>query len=176
MLPASLYNRKLWDFLLRVDELAAERVREAGCGHCGGVLHSAGYCRKPRGDPYLLGLQPSDLAFCHGFCGGDCRRRTTPASVRSLDRREYVGLIVVLLPALLGDGSPSAAFSPRARLHVSDLTLRLWRRWWQEFSARRFWRAHRDRLEPGKAARLPGDLMARFPRGGPVASRSRTHT
>ena len=70
------------------------------------------------------------------------------------------------LPALLGDGSSSAALSACARLHVSDRTLRCW---WQEFSASRFWRAHRGRLAPGKAARLPGDLVARFPRGGLVA-------
>ena len=31
MLPESLNNRKLWDFLLRVDEFEAERVREEGC-------------------------------------------------------------------------------------------------------------------------------------------------
>ena len=83
MLPGSLFNRKLWDFLLRVDELEAERVREAGCGGCGGVLHSAGYVLKPRGVPYLLGSQRSDLAFRHSFCCGACRRRTTPIERQS---------------------------------------------------------------------------------------------
>ena len=170
MLPESLNNRKLWDFLLRVDEFEAERVREEGCRHCGGVLHSGGYVRKPRGIEYLLGTKHAELSFRHSFCCGSCRRRTLPASVRFLGRRLYVGLVVVLLPALLGDGSPAAALSACARLHVSERTLVRWRRWWQEeFSASRFWRGHRGRLEPGKAARLPGDLLARFPRGGLVA-------
>ena len=60
MLPESFWNFRLWDFLLRVDDLEAERVRQEGCGHCGGVLHCAGYGRKPRGVPYLLGSKRAD--------------------------------------------------------------------------------------------------------------------
>lgn len=168
MLPETLFNRKLWDFVFRIDCREAEGVREAGCRHCGGVLHSAGYVRKPRGIPYLLGAKRADLAFRHSFCCSACRRRTLPASVRFLGRRLYVGLVVVLLPALLGDGSPSAAASACQRLHLSLRTLRRWRRWWQEeFSSSRFWRAHRSRLVPGAADRLPGDLVAAC-RGGCV--------
>ncbi len=167
MLPELVFNRKLWDFVLQIDCREAERVREEGCRHCGGVLHSAGYGRKPRGVPYLLGAKRGDLAFRHSFCCGACRRRTMPASVRFFGRRVYVGLIFLLLPALLGDGSPSAALSARARLHLSERTLRRWRRWWQEwFSESRFWRAHRGRLVPGAASRLPGDLVASFRGGG----------
>ena len=102
MLPESLFNRKLWDFLLRVDELEAERVREAGCVHRVDVLHSAGYVRKPRVVPYLLGSQRSDLAFRHSFCCSACRRRTTPASVRFPGRRVYVGLVVVFFAGVVG--------------------------------------------------------------------------
>ena len=163
MLPESFWNFKLWDSLLRVDDLEAERVRQEGCGHCGGVLHCAGYGRKPRGVTDLLGSKRADLVFCHSFCCGTCRRRTMPASVRFPGRRVYVGLAVVLLPALLGDGSPSAALSACRRLHLSDRTLRRWRRWWQEeFSSSRFWRAHRGRLVPGAAARFPGGLLEAF--------------
>ena len=62
MLPESLNNRKLWDFLLRVDEFEAERVREEGCRHCGGVLHLRGYVRKPRGIEYLRGSKHAEPA------------------------------------------------------------------------------------------------------------------
>ena len=168
MLPETLFNRKLWDFLLQVDVREAERVRDAGCGQCGGVLHSANYLRKPRGVPYLLGEKRAELSCRFSFSCSACRRRTLPASVRFLGRRVYVGLVVVLLPALLGDGSPSAALSACRRLHLSQRTLRRWRRWWQEeFSSSRFWRAHRSRLVPGAVSRLPGDLVDGF-RGGCV--------
>lgn len=169
MLPESLFNRKLWDFLLLVDCREADRVREAGCYHCGGVLHSAGYVRKPRGVPYLLGSKRADLAFRHSFCCGSCRRRTMPASVRFFGRRVYVGLVFVLLPALSGDGGPSAVRCACRRLGLSRRTLRRWRRWWQEvFSASRFWRANRSRFLPGAAEDLPGDLLAGFRGAGCV--------
>ena len=79
MLPETLFNRKLWDFLLRVDFREAGRVRKAGCRHCGGVLHSANYLRKPRGVPYLLGAKRSDLAFRHSLSRdnlGETQRRS----------------------------------------------------------------------------------------------------
>ena len=93
MLYALLFHRKLRDFLLRIERVEAERAREAGCCRCGGVPHSAEYGRKPRGVPCALAAKWADLAFRHGFCCGDGRRRTTPASVRFFGRQVYVGLI-----------------------------------------------------------------------------------
>ena len=170
MLPESCWNIKLWAFLLLVDSREAERVRKAGCRRCdGGVLHVAKYGRKPRGVPVSFLAGADGLVRRHSFCCGSCRRRTTPASVRFFGHRVYVGLLFVLLPALLGDGSPSAALSSCRRLHLSVRTLRRWRRWWQEeFSASRFWRANRSRLVPGEAEGLPGALVAGFRGAGCV--------
>ena len=78
MLPESLNNRKLWDFLLRVDAFEADRVREEGCRHCGGILHSGGFVRKPRGIDYLIGAKHAELSFRQSFCCGSCRRRSLP--------------------------------------------------------------------------------------------------
>ena len=157
MLPEPVFNRKLWSFILRIDCREAERVREADCRYCGGVLHCANHVRELRGVPVLLGAKRADLACRHSFCCGDCRRRTKPASVRFPGRRVYVGLVVVLLPAPLGDGSSSAALSACRRFHLSLRTLRRW--WQEEFWSSRFWRAHRSRLVPGAVARLAGDLV-----------------
>ena len=42
-------NARVWAFLTQVDEAEAARCRSAGCAHCGAVLHSATYPRKPHG-------------------------------------------------------------------------------------------------------------------------------
>ena len=63
MLPESSQVGKIWDFLFQADDREASRVRKAGCGHCGGVLHSAHYGRKPRGIPSALAAAGECTAF-----------------------------------------------------------------------------------------------------------------
>ena len=129
---ASISDPRLWDLLCLIDEREASRVRCAGCRHCGGALHSATYARKPRGVSEAVVSGGPRPVLRHSFCCAVCRRRTTPASVRFWGRRVYVGLIVLLLPVLLGDGSPTAVSAACGRLGLSRQTLRRWRRWWQE--------------------------------------------
>ena len=168
MQPVSISNPRLWDFMCLIDEREASRVRCAGCRHCGGALHSATYARKPRGVPEAVVSGGSRPVLRHSFCCAVCRRRTTPASVRFVGRRVYVGLIVLLLPVLLGDASPTAVSAACRRLGLSRQTLRRWRRWWQEtFAGSAFWRAHRGRFRPGvDASGLPRALLEGFRRGG----------
>ena len=80
----------------------------------------------------------------------------------------YVGLPVLLLPVLLGDGSPTAVSAACRRQGLSRQTLRRWRRWWQEtFADSAFWRAKRGRLRPGvEVSGLPRGLLDGFARGG----------
>ena len=170
MLPESLLNRMLWIFVGRIDSCEVERVRREGCGHCGGVLDCAQYMRKPRRVSSSLVGSLEGVVLRHSFCCADCGKRTTPASVRVFGLRVYAGLIFLLLPALPGDRSPSAALSARDRHHLSERILRHWHRWWPEqLSARRFCRAHRGRLVPGAATRLPGNPVASF-RGGCIVA------
>ena len=91
MLPESSQVGKIWDFLLQVDSREASQVRKTGCRHCGGVLHSAHYGRKPRGIPSALAGAGECAALRHSFCCAVCRRRTMPASGR-------VGGVVTELP------------------------------------------------------------------------------
>lgn len=141
-----------------------------GCVKCGGALHRGTYPRKPRDFPPGIDAacnagEPGPdrrLSFCCEREG--CRKRHTPASVRFLGRRVYVGVIVVLIMAiglcLPGDrGHP-----PAPELGVSRRTLGRWRRWWREdFPTSVVWRAAQGRLMPPvDASALPASLLPRF--------------
>ena len=158
-----LQDARLYEVLHRLDLDLAQTARVSGCRHCGGVLHSAHYPRKPRGGP--LGLGPEidrRLSFCCALDG--CRRRTTPPSVRFLGRRVYFGAVVLLASALRDGLSARRVRALREQLGVDVRTLRRWRRWWQEaFVKSAFWRAARARFAlPLAEAALPGALIERF--------------
>ncbi|MFO1352963.1 MAG: hypothetical protein U1F68_20730 [Gammaproteobacteria bacterium] len=159
-----LNDANVYRLLLRIDEDLAGAVRADGCPHCGGVLHSARYPRKPRGVPRnLLGADYAQrLSFC--CAEAECRRRTTPASVRFLGRRVYLGVVVVLLSAFANGVSAARAGWRGARLGVARRTLERWRKWWREgFLASPFWQARRAHFMPALAPRtLPAGLLERF--------------
>jgi hypothetical protein len=159
---AFLTDAKFYQLLTQIDASIAEEVRARGCD-CGGVLHSARYPRKPRGLRSALDdAYERRLSFC---CARDgCRRRHTPASVRFLGRKVYLGVIVVLITALNHGLSP-----PRRRRLVEELdvpaqTLGRWRRWWREqFVQTRCWRGLGGQLIPPLASdSLPGSLLERL--------------
>ncbi len=162
MCHAFLTDTSFYQLLTRIDESIAEEVSAHGCD-CGGVLHSARYPRKPRG--IRSALDPnyeSRLSFC---CSQDgCRRRHTPASVRFLGRKVYLGVIVVLITAL-----NHGLTEPRRRRLIEELdvpaqTLWRWRRWWRgQFVATRCWRALAGQfIPPIDADSLPGGLLERL--------------
>jgi hypothetical protein len=165
-----LSDRSFFDLLGRIDEDEAERTRQRGCP-CGGVLHSAGYARKPRGGPPELGPEGCRRAsFC---CARDgCRRRSTPPSVRFLGRKVFFGLVVVLVPILREGLTPSRFGRLQEQLGVSRRTVLRWRRFWQEiFPASRQWPRVLAELLPVDRGRLPGSLLAAFT--GVAAGRDR---
>jgi hypothetical protein len=157
--PAFLQHATFYQLLLRIDVSIADTLRQQGCA-CGGTLHSARYPRKPRGIRSALGpAYESRLSFC---CHRDgCRRRHTPASVRFLGRKAYLGVIVVLLTALSHGLTPKRRTLLIERLQVPPQTLSRWRRWWREyFTASRCWRAlARAFLPPLDTQALPGSLL-----------------
>jgi hypothetical protein len=159
---AFLTDANFYRLLFEIDESLAEEVRARGCD-CGGRLHSARYPRKPRG--IRSALDASDarrLSFC---CARDgCRRRHTPASVRFLGRKVYLGVIVVLLTALQHGLTVQRRDQLIEALDVSPQTLWRWRRWWRErFVQSRCWRALAGQFVPPLAtACLPGSLLERL--------------
>jgi hypothetical protein len=159
---AFLTDTNFYQLLFQIDESIAEDVRGRGCD-CGGVLHAAPYPRKPRGIRYALDeCYESRLSFC---CSQDgCRRRHTPASVRFLGRKVYLGVIVVLLTALHHGLTEARRSRLIEALDVPAQTLWRWRRWWRErFVETRCWRALAGQFIPPIAADgLPGSLLERL--------------
>jgi hypothetical protein len=104
------------------------------------VLHRADYPRKPRGcSREVRAGHASRLSYC---CAR-CRKRATPASVRFLGRRVYLGLAVVLVSARLGQ-----------LLGVCRRTVARWRDWWREqFPRTPLWRAGCARFMPPRCPR-----------------------
>jgi hypothetical protein len=165
-----LSDTRFFELLGRIDEDEAERTRQRGCP-CGGVLHSAGYPRKPRGGPPELGPEGCRRAsFC---CARDgCRRHSTPPSVRFLGRKVFFGLVVVLVPILREGLTPARFARLQEQLGVSRRTVLRWRRFWQEiFPASRRWPRVVAELVVVDRGRLPGSLVAAFT--GVTAGRDR---
>ncbi|MEJ2388354.1 MAG: hypothetical protein P8Y27_13930 [Chromatiaceae bacterium] len=162
MCHAFLTDANFYQLLTRIDESIAEEVRAGGC-RCGGQLHSARYPRKPRGLRSALdGSYERRLSFC---CAQDgCRRRHTPASVRFLGRKVYLGVIVVLITALHHGLTEQRRRRLIEALDVPAQTLWRWRCWWREqFVQSRCWRALAGQFIPPLVSdRLPGSLLERL--------------
>ena len=159
---AFLTDTNFYQLLFQIDQSIAKEVRERGC-ECGGALHAAPYPRKPRGVRSALDdSYQSRLSFC---CSQDgCRRRSTPASVRFLGRKVYLGVIVVLITALHNGLTETRRRRLIEELDVSPQTLWRWRRWWRErFVQMRCWRALAAQFIPPFATdSLPGSLLERL--------------
>jgi hypothetical protein len=127
------------------------------------VLHAANYPRQPRGVPEGLG---AEFARRHSFCCGaeDCRKRLTPRSVRFLDRRVYVSVVVVLAAALAQGLTGRRIRTLCVELDVDRRTLLRWQEWWRETMPRTdFFAELRGRLDrPLDRSRLPNSLLDRI--------------
>lgn len=187
MCHALLRDASFWQFLLLIDQDLAAQASAAGCPTCGAALHRADYPRKPRGAPraVLAAAYSRRSSFC---CDRDgCRRRLTPASVRFLGRRVFLGAVVVLATALAQGLTERRQQVLGESIPVSVRTLARWRRWWQtEFVASATWGVIRSRLAtPVAVKELPRALLARWGEGegsealarllGALAPLSRTH-
>ena len=162
---AFLTDANFYELLFQIDESIAAEVRARGCS-CGGQLHRALYPRKPRSIRCALDESyQSRLSFC---CAQDgCRRRHTPASVRFLGRKVYLGVIVVLLTALHHGLTDARRRQLIEALDVAPQTLWRWRRWWRErFVQTHCWRGLAGQLIPPIATdNLPGSLLERLSAG-----------
>lgn len=165
---ASFHSR-----LQRIDTEIADDVCGLGCQFCGGgTLHVSNYPRKPRGGPpaELEGAFGTRLSFCCAGGGGgegECRRRTTPPSVRFLGRRVYLGVVVILVTTLMHGLTEKRAAVLRRELGVSGETVERWRRWWlEEFPTTSVWPVLKgDLAAPIDESRLPASILERFEGG-----------
>ena len=169
MCHAFFSDASFYRFLFQVDGEIAREVQAAGCPHCGGVLHSARYPRKPRG---LREVLDAHYTTRLSFCCAACRRRTTPPSVRFLGRKVYLGVFIVLVTALAHGLTTHRRTLLIKQLDLWPQTIARWRRWWREtFAASRCWQALRGGfLPPVDPARLPDTLLERL-QGGALSQR-----
>jgi len=67
------------------------------------------------------------------FCCRDCRRRTTPPSLRFLGRKVYLGALLVVFGNVAGSGLSAVNASLRSlavATAIPQRTLARWRKWW----------------------------------------------
>jgi Homeodomain-like domain len=162
---ALLADARFHELLLAFDHDMADAARSEGC-QCGGVLHSGRFRRKPRGVPAGLGEDYHwRLSLCCAVHG--CRRRKTPASLRFLGRKVYLGAVVVLVSTMLHGATVGRMEQLSELLGVSRRTVTRWREWWRKaFTESLFWRAARAAFMPQvDQERLPASLLECFAGG-----------
>ncbi len=156
-------DSSFYHFLFQIDQDIASDVQRMRCPYCDGLLHSARYPRKPRGPRHCLtDAYESRLSFC--CAQDDCRRRTTPPSVRFLGRKVYLGITIILITALRHGLTTKRRQQLSEQLNIHPQTFYRWLRWWREvFPASRCWHSARGRfMPPVDAVQLPGELLGRF--------------
>ena len=154
-----LFDARFLEQLTGFDAELAELTRVEGCA-CGGVLHRAAYDRKPRGLGFRGTLRRA--SFCCAQEG--CRKRATPPSLRFLGRRVFLGVVVLLVPALRQAPSRQTLAELETLYGITQRTLLRWRHWWREtFVESSVWRAGQGLFRtPVRAADLPGSLLEAF--------------
>ena len=163
MYQALLADARFHRLLLAIDDDIAADCRAEGCSHCGGVLHSARFRRKPRGRPAGLDcVYDHRCSFCCAVEG--CRKRATPSSLRFLGRKVYLGAVVVLVETMRQGPTAARVRQLTDVLGASRRTLARWREWWRSaFVASRFWKSTSAAfMPPVDQGRLPVSLLERF--------------
>jgi hypothetical protein len=142
-----LRGASFWTSLFDLDKDLANQARQQGCV-CGGRLHSANYPRKPRGGCEDL---PESYGYRLSFCcdRDDCRKRTTPPSVRFHGRQVYLAAVVVLVAAMRHGPSPRRVRELTELFGADRRTIARWCTFWREhFPQTPFWKKRCSRFMP----------------------------
>jgi hypothetical protein len=158
------HGGSFWSFLISVDKDLAECARRQGCS-CGGRLHRANFPRAPRSG---LDPLPEEYRCRFSFCcdRDGCRRRVTPASVRFLGRKVYLGAIVILISAMRQGPTPRRVRELSSVFGVDRTTIVRWQAFWRDHVPKTpFWKMARARLVPVvEIVALPLSLVEAFGR------------
>ena len=151
-----LKNSDWIKMLENADQDLAEEARGGGCKYCKAKLHNGNYPRKPRG----ITCWDERISY---VCS-QCRRRTTPVSVRFLGRRVYAGVVVVLMAAMQHGLSGRRVEALRQEIKIDVRTLKRWREWWLgAFIQSPFWKVERARFMPlMRETDMPLSMVDRF--------------
>lgn len=158
-----LLNASFHLLLLQIDQELANNVRQGGCG-CGGRLDQADYPRSPFGLPPALRDHYQKRI---SLCCNDCRKRTTPPSVRFLGRRWFPAPLLLLI-SILNCGINARRLQQVKRhfgIVISESTWKRWRAWWhRSFMQTLFWQQSKGLiiLEIKTADFMPRVLLSLF--------------
>jgi hypothetical protein len=159
-----LFDANFHLLLNTIDQEIAKETQQKGCIHCGNKLHQANYPRSPVGIPSEFRCAYDERL---SFCCDECRRRTTPQSVRFFGRRWFPAPLLILVSALmLGINERRLAQVKRHfGIAVSESTWKRWRRWWREsFMATQFWQQAKGLAPTAIETRsFPRALLSVFP-------------
>jgi hypothetical protein len=143
-----LLDVKFHLFLITIDQEFAEKVRQQGCLHCGNKLHRDNYPRSPFGLPQALREYYEQRI---SFCCSDCRKRTTPPSVRFFGRRWFAAPILIFISALMLGINERRLMQIKQHfgITVSEATWKRWRKWWRDvFIETPFWQQAKGLVPP----------------------------
>lgn len=162
MYHSQLTNAIFYNYLLMLDRIIAEQVRQSRCLFCHGNLHQSHYPRKPRGVPNGVHNDYSiRFSYC---CGGEgCRKRFTAPSMRFLSRKVYSSVIIILV-FLLKSKTDELKVEELNRLLGTTLsveTVRCWRHFWlKDVSQSHIWKI--ASFSHSMAQTLPASLLNQF--------------
>ncbi len=129
-----------------IDQELSKTVEQQGCPHGGGKLHQADYPRSPFGLPASF-RDSYDKRL--SFCCSQCRRRTTPPSVRFFGRRWFPAPLFILISALKRGATEQRRAQVQRHLGivVSTSTWKRWQQWWRDsFMTTAFWQQSKGYL------------------------------
>jgi len=159
-----LKDARLFSLLDDIDQELVQKTQEAKCPICGRRLDVSNFPRKPRCRLFKLTNRFS-LRYSLSCSREGRRRRVTPPSVRFLDRKVYLGVVVVLITALSQGATPSGLKNLKRTLGVDRRTLKRWQKWWKEtFPKSEFWQQASRQLFPNSpsSSSLPNSLLEVF--------------
>jgi hypothetical protein len=161
---ALMADAKFHDLLLAFDTDLAAIARAGRCVVCRSPVHSGNYRRKLRG-PLARRLGEEHCWRFSLCCSRDgCRKRKKPPSLRFLDRKAYLGAMVVLVAAMQHGATAMRIAKLSQMFGVSRRTVARWRTWWLTiFANSPFWQGARALvMPPVEEKHLPATLLERF--------------
>lgn len=164
MYQALMADARFHHLLLAFDTDLAVIARAGRCLICRSAVHSGNYRRKLRG-PFARRLGEEHcwrFSFCCSLDG--CRKRKKPPSLRFLDRKAYLGAMVVLIAAMQHGATAMRVAKLSEMFGVSRRTVIRWRTWWlTAFAKSTFWHWARALVMPPVDEKcLPASLLERF--------------
>lgn len=159
-----LFDASFHSLLIQIDNDLSEIMRSSKCTFCKGRLDSSPYPRSPHGVPAEFREQYSHRI---SYCCADCRKRSTPPSVRFFGRRWFVAPVFILICALKQGANKSRAEKIHRHfgIKVSASTWKRWQHWWQNyFEKTQYWKSHKGLLanpiEDNKS--VPRELLSKI--------------